>query len=46
LRNVADQWEIDEGWENIKTAITEAATETIKLQEKSPENEWWDEELE
>ena len=27
----------------IKTAIIESAKETIKLQEKSPKNEWWDE---
>ena len=31
LKNIADQQEINEEWENIKTAITESAKETIKL---------------
>jgi len=44
LKNIADQQEINEEWVNIKTAIIESAKETIKLQEKSPKNEWWDEE--
>jgi hypothetical protein len=26
-----------------RTAITESAKEIIQLQEKSPNNEWWDE---
>jgi hypothetical protein len=30
--------------ENIQTAITKSAKETIQLQEKSPKDEWWDEE--
>jgi hypothetical protein len=41
LKNV-DQ-EINDEWENI-TAIIEFAKATIKFQEKSSKNEWWDEE--
>ena len=44
MKNIADQQEINEEWEYIKTAMTGSAQETVQLQEKSPKNEWWDEE--
>jgi hypothetical protein len=44
LKNIADQQEINEEWENIKTAMTGSAKETVQLQEMSPEDEWWNEE--
>jgi hypothetical protein len=40
---MANQQEIDEECENIKTTITESAKEIVQLQEKSPNNEWCDE---
>ena len=43
MKNIADQQEIDEDWEHIKTAITGSAKETVKLQDMSPENTRWDE---
>jgi hypothetical protein len=39
LKYIADQWEISEEWENIKTAIIKSAKEIIQLEEKSPKNE-------
>ena len=44
MNNIANEPEINEGWENITRAITESAKETIPFQEKSPKREWWDEE--
>jgi hypothetical protein len=35
---------VEEDWERIKVAITEAANETIHKQNRTPRNEWWDEE--
>jgi hypothetical protein len=43
-KNIADRQEINEEWVYIKPTIIESAKETIKLQEKSPKNERWDEE--
>jgi len=40
LNNIANEPEINEGWENITRAITESAKETIPFQEKSPKREW------
>jgi hypothetical protein len=40
MKNIADQLEINEEWENIKASVIESATEAIELQEKSPKNEW------
>jgi hypothetical protein len=44
LINLAPKQETDEEWEQIKTAIVDAAREVIQTQGKSPRNEWWDEE--
>ena len=41
MKNVTDQKEINEEWENIKTAIIESAEETTQSQETSPKYEWW-----
>jgi hypothetical protein len=35
---------IDEEWERIKELIMEAANEVIQTQNRTPRNEWWDEE--
>jgi hypothetical protein len=34
---------MNEEWENINTAIMQSAKEAVQLQERSPNNEWWDE---
>jgi len=44
LVNIADMNNIDEEWEKIKEAITEAANEVIQTQSRTPRNEWWDKE--
>ena len=44
LIDLAPKQETDEEWEQIKTAIVDAAREVIQTQGKSPRNEWWDEE--
>jgi hypothetical protein len=44
LKNIADQREIDEERENIKTAIIGSTKKTVQLQEKSQKGEWWNEE--
>ena len=43
MKNIADQQEFNEKWENLKTAIIKSVKETIQLEEKFPKNEWWDE---
>ena len=43
LINLTPKQETDEEWEQIKTAIVDAAREVIQTQGKSPRNEWWDE---
>jgi len=35
---------VEQDWQNIKTAILEAAKETIQTQPRTTYNEWWDEE--
>ena len=42
--NLAPKQEIDEEWEQIKTALVDATREVIQTQGKSPRNEWWEEE--
>jgi len=44
LINLTPKQETDEEWEQIKTAIVDAAREVMQTQGKSPRNEWWDEE--
>jgi hypothetical protein len=44
LINLVSKQEIDDEWEQIKTAIVDAARDVIQTQGKSPRNEWWDEE--
>ena len=36
--------DIEIEWENIKTAMIDAAQNTIQFQSNQPKNEWWDEE--
>jgi len=40
LNNIANQQEIEEELENMKTAIIQSAKETTEFQEKSPKHEW------
>ena len=44
LKNTPDTNNINEEWERIKEAITDAANEVIQIQSRTPRNEWWDEE--
>jgi len=44
LKNIPDTNNIEEEWERIKEAITDAANEVIQTQSRTPRNEWWDEE--
>jgi hypothetical protein len=44
LKNTPDTNNINEEWERIKEAITDAANEVIRIQSRTPRNEWWDEE--
>ena len=44
LKELPEENEINHEWNNIKTAIIEAATQSIKFQEEFPRNEWWDDE--
>jgi hypothetical protein len=44
LINLTPKREIDDEWEQIKTAIVDAARDVIQTQSKPPRNEWWDEE--
>jgi hypothetical protein len=44
LINLAPKQEINDEWEQIKTAIVDAARAVIKTQSKTPRNEWWDKE--
>jgi len=34
---------VEQEWEQIKLAITEAANEVVQTQNKRQRNEWWDE---
>ena len=44
LKNTPDTNNINEEWERIKEAITDAVNEVIQIQSRPPRNEWWDEE--
>jgi len=44
LENIPDTNNINEEWEKMKEAITDAANEVIQTQSRTPRNEWWDEE--
>jgi len=44
LKNTPDTNYINEEWERIQEAITDAANEVIQIQSRTPRNEWWDEE--
>jgi hypothetical protein len=44
LKNTPDTNNINEEWERIKEAITDAANEVIQIQNRTPRNEWWGEE--
>jgi hypothetical protein len=44
LINLVPKQGIDDEWEQIKTAIVDAARDVIQTQSKCPRNEWWDEE--
>ena len=43
LGNQEEIQNVDQDWQNIKTAILEAAKETIQTQPRTTCNEWWDE---
>jgi len=44
LTNPAPKQEINDEWEQIKTAIVDGARDVTQTQSKPPRNEWWDEE--
>jgi len=44
LTNLVPKQEINDEWEQIKTAIVNAARDVIQTQDTPPRNEWWDEE--
>jgi hypothetical protein len=44
LKAIPDTTNVEEGWERMKEAITEAANEVIQTQNGTTRNEWWDEE--
>ena len=44
LKDIPVLHKVEDEWERIKEAITEAATEVIQTQNRTPRNEWWDEE--
>ena len=44
LENIPNMNNINEEWEKMKEAITDAASEVIQTQSRPPRNEWWDEE--
>jgi uncharacterized membrane protein YfhO len=44
LINPTPKQEIDDEWEQIKTAVVDAARDVIQTQSKPSRNEWWDEE--
>jgi hypothetical protein len=45
LSKQKQQQGLEQEWEQIKSAITEAANEVIQTQSKKQRNEWWDEDL-
>ena len=44
LINLTPKQEINDEWEQTKTAIVDATRDIIQTQSKPPRNEWWDEE--
>jgi hypothetical protein len=44
LGNIPDMNNTNEEWERLKETITDAAYEVIRMQSRTPRNEWWDEE--
>jgi hypothetical protein len=44
LENQEETRNVEQHWQNIKTAILEAVKETIQMQQRITYNEWWDEE--
>jgi post-segregation antitoxin (ccd killing protein) len=44
LENQEETQNSEQNWQNIKTAILEAAKETIQMQPRTTYNDWWDEE--
>jgi len=44
LTNLIPKQEVSDEWEQIKTAIVDAARDVIQTHGTSPRNEWWDEE--
>jgi hypothetical protein len=44
LKNTPDTNNINEEWERMKKAITDAANEVIRSHSRTQRNEWWDEE--
>ena len=44
FKNIPDTNNIEEEWERIKEAITDAANEVIQAQSRTPRNEWCEEE--
>lgn len=44
LSNLPKQHEVEQEWEQIKTAILETAIEVIQTQKGKQKNGWWDEE--
>jgi hypothetical protein len=44
LENQEETQNVEQDWQNIKTAILEVAKETIQTQSRITYNEWWDEE--
>jgi len=44
LISLVPKQEINDEWEQIKTAIVDAARDVIQIQGTPPKNEWWDEE--
>ena len=44
LKDIPVLHKVEYEWERIKEAITEAATEITQTQNRTPRNEWWDEE--
>ena len=43
LENQEETQNVEQDWQNIKTAILDAAQETIQTQPRIIYNEWWDE---
>jgi hypothetical protein len=43
LKVIPDTNNVEEEWERIKEAITDAANEVLQTQNRNPRNEWWDE---